>query len=53
MAHTRPRAHFSARLGDSVSIPPISTIPPRASVGSPGFVCVSGAPLWREVSLGA
>lgn len=26
---------------------------PRVSVGSPGFVCVSGVPLWREVSLGA
>nr|DAS57211.1 MAG TPA: hypothetical protein [Caudoviricetes sp.] len=30
MAHTRPRAHFSARLGDSVSIPPISTYTPES-----------------------
>ena len=36
------------------SIPPISThLKPRVSVGSPGFVRVSGAPLWRDASLGA
>ena len=36
------------------SIPPISThLKPRVSPGSPGLVCVSGALLWREVSLGA
>lgn len=26
---------------------------PRVSVGSPGFVCVSGALVWRDASLGA
>lgn len=42
------------QLRVSGSIPPISThLKPRVSVGNPGFVCVSGAPLWRDASLGA